>query len=344
MKIGNLDIQENQSLQSFHSFGIKVNAKFFIELKSIEDIEDFVQNIKHVPQPIYYLGGGANSLFIDDFKGTVIHIANKGISLIEENEEHILVGAQAGEDWDEFVQFCVENEYYGIENLTAIPGQVGTAPIQNIGAYGVEAKDTILEVYYIDLNNGESYVLDNASCEFGYRNSIFKNELKKQFIITEVVFKLSKRSDFHLEYGAIKDELKRKAIIQPTISQVSDTIRSIRESKLPNTKEIGNAGSFFKNPVIEQEKYQKLKEQYPNIVSYAAAEGKFKIAAGWMIDHLGWKGREHKGAAVHTQQALVLINKNNATGQAIKELSEMIKEDIQKHFGIALEAEVEFVF
>jgi len=342
MTLGNLKLQENISLKNFHTFGIEVYTKYFLALSNLEEIEECAAHFNKIPKPVYFLGGGANSLFVNDYKGTVIHIANKGISLIEESEDDVLLSVQAGEDWDEFVQFCVENEYYGIENLTAIPGQVGTAPIQNIGAYGIEAKDSIKEVFYIDLEDGESYVLTNDECDFGYRDSIFKHDLKDQFIITEVVFRLSKNGKLNTEYGAIKEELSKRAIIQATIAQLSDTIRSIRASKLPDPKEVGNGGSFFKNPVVNLEKYNSLKTLFPEIVAYPNGN-KIKIAAGWMIDFLGWKGREHYGAAVHTQQALVIINKNNATGQAVKELSEMIQQDVEKHFGIKLEAEVEFV-
>lgn len=341
MKIGSLKIQENKSLKILHTFGCEVSSRFFLELKSLEEIEECAKHFNEIPQPIYFLGGGANSLFVQDFLGTVIHIFNKGIELIEENDKEVLIRVQAGEDWDEFVQFCVENEYYGVENLTAIPGQVGTAPIQNIGAYGVEAKDCIEEVYYIDLEDSETYVLDNSDCIFGYRNSIFKNEMKGQFIITEVVFRLSKNSKLKLDYGTIKQELSNQAIIQPSIAQLSDTIRKIRASKLPDPKEVGNGGSFFKNPIVSINQFNELKKRYPNIVAYKNGD-KMKIAAGWMIDHLQWKGREFKGAAVHTQQALVLINKNNATGKDIMELSKMIQNDVQMHFGIKLEPEVEF--
>jgi UDP-N-acetylmuramate dehydrogenase len=343
MEIGNLIIQENVSLAKYHTFGIEINSKFFLELNSISAIDEFVQYYTEIPKPIYILGGGANSLFSKDFEGTIVHVYNKGIELIEENEESIFLRVQAGEDWDEFVQFCVENEYYGIENLSAIPGQVGTAPIQNIGAYGVEAKDCIFEVFYIDINDGEQYVLNNSECEFAYRDSIFKHELKDQIIVTEVIFKLFKNAELHLEYGAIKEELKRERIIQANISQISDVIRKIRGAKLPDPKEIGNAGSFFKNPVISLEKLHKLKEQYPNIVSFENGEGMIKIAAGWMIDYLGWKGKEHNGAAVHSQQALVLINKNNAQGKAVWELAQMIQDDVEKHFDIKLEAEVNII-
>jgi len=341
MKIGNLSLQKNISLKSYHTFGCEVSSKFFLELNTIEKIEECAKHFDEIPKPIYFLGGGANSLFINDFPGTVIHIFNKGIELIEENDKEVLIRVQAGEDWDEFVKFCVENEYYGLENLTAIPGQVGTAPIQNIGAYGVEAKDCIDEVYYTDLTDGESYVLENSDCNFGYRDSIFKNEMQDQFIITEVVFRLSKNGKLKLDYGTIKQELSNQAIIQPTIAQLSDTIRKIRASKLPDPKEVGNGGSFFKNPIVSMSQFEELKKQYPEIVAYQNGD-KMKIAAGWMIDYLNWKGREHNGAAVHTQQALVLINKNNATGKDIVELSQMIQEDIQKHFGINLETEVQF--
>jgi len=342
MKIGSITLQENIALKNLHTFGIEVYTQYFIELTNKEEIEECATHFDEIPKPIYFLGGGANTLFIDDYKGTVIHIANKGISLIEESQDDVLLSVQAGEDWDEFVQFCVENEYYGIENLSAIPGQVGTTPIQNIGAYGVEAKNSIEEVFYTDLEDGQTYVLNQDECAFGYRDSIFKHDLKAKCIINEVVFRLSKNGKINTDYGTIKDELKKRHIIQANIAQLSNTIREIRASKLPDPKEIGNAGSFFKNPLVSKEKYILLKNEFPNIVAYPS-DDKMKIAAAWMIDFLGWKGREHKGAAVHQQQALVLINKNNCTGKAVTELSQMIQQDVQKHFGILLETEVEFV-
>ncbi len=340
MKIGNLNIQENVSLKERHSFGVEVNSQYFIELNSIELIEEFVKHISEITQPIYFIGSGSNTLFTKDFKGTIVHINNKGIEFLVENDDEVLIQVGAGEIWDDFVNFCVENEYYGIENLSAIPGQIGTTPIQNIGAYGVEAKDCIEEVIYIDIEDKDTYVIDNTECQFGYRDSIFKNELKDKVIVTDVVFRLSKKADFKLDYGIIQQELDKRGIDNPNISEISNTIRRIRDSKLPDPKNIGNAGSFFKNPIITKAKYLELKKKFPKIISYKTKDDKIKIASGWMIDYLGWKGKEHHGAAVHTEQALVLTNKNNASGKAIQELAAMIQEDIMKHFDIELEAEV----
>jgi len=341
MKIGKLLIHKNKSLKSLHTFGCEVSSKFFLELNTLEEIRECAKHIKEIPQPVYFLGGGANSLFIKNFSGTVIHVYNKGAELIEENDKEVFLRVQAGEDWDDFVRFCVHKEYYGLENLTAIPGQVGAAPIQNIGAYGVEVKDYIHEVHYVDLIEGKSCVLGNSDCNFGYRDSIFKQEMRGQFIITGVTFRLLKNGKLKTEYGTIKQELNNQGIVAPTIAQLADTIRKIRASKLPDPKEVGNGGSFFKNPIVTMSRFEELEKQYPEIVAYKNGD-KMKIAAGWMIDYLKWKGREHKGAAVHTQQALVLINKNNASGKDIVELSQMIIDDAQKHFGISLETEVQF--
>lgn len=340
MKFGNIDLLENISLKEFHTFGIEVQCKFFVELDNETDIIDFAKHIDEIPKPIYFLGGGSNSLFTQDFEGTIVHINNKGIDLVEEDDSHILIRVGAGEVWDDLVDFCVENEYSGIENLKLIPGQVGTTPIQNIGAYGVEAKDCIDEVEYINLADGEIYALDNTECNFGYRDSIFKHELKGQFIIVSVLFKLSKTPNLKLGYGAIIDKLKTQGINSPSIADVANVIKSIRSSKLPDPKDIGNAGSFFKNPVIDSSKFEKLKSKFPDIVSFELENGDRKIAAGWMIDFLGWKSKKHHGAAVHSDQALVLINKNQASGKAIWELAQKIQADVKKHFGIDLEAEV----
>lgn len=338
--MGNIEIKKDFSLKNYHSFGIDIKAKYFIELQSIEAIEEFVESYKDFTPPIYFLGGGTNTLFTDNYEGTVVHIYNQGIELLAENDNDVLIQVSAGETWDDFVLFCVEHEYYGIENLSAIPGQVGTAPIQNIGAYGVEAKDCIDEVTYINLENKDTYIIQNQECKFGYRDSIFKHELKDKIIITEVVFRLSKQAKLNLEYGAIKNELTKKGIDQPNIEDVSQIIRHIRATKLPDHTIVGNAGSFFKNPIIDKVQYDRLIERYPDLVSYPIDNNNIKIASGWLIDHLGWKGREHHGAAVHQNQALVLINNNKATGEAVSELASLIQKDVLEAFDIQLEPEV----
>jgi UDP-N-acetylmuramate dehydrogenase len=337
-----LIIQKNIPLKPYHTFGIDVKAKYFVNIQTMDELDSFTNNFDKIPQPVYFLGGGANTLFTKDFEGTVIRNTVAYLELEKENEEYVEFTVGAGVIWDDFVQFCVENDFYGIENLSAIPGHVGGAAIQNIGAYGVEAGQYISGVTYSDLAKNEVCYIGNKECQFAYRDSIFKHELAGKYIMF-VHFRLPKEKKLVLSYGRIKEELAKDGISDPGIEDVSKIIRKIRASKLPDPAEYGNAGSFFKNPVIEWEHYLWLKEKYPDMVAYELEDGNIKVAAAWLIDHLGWKGRAHKGAAVHDKQALVLINKNNAKGSDIVELSQMIRDDVQKHFDIDLEAEVKIL-
>ena len=334
---------DNQNLKAFNTFGIDAKSNFFIQLNTEKDVYDFINNYDDVQQPIYFLGSGANTLFTQDYSGTIVHIHTKGVKLIEEDENNIFLSVKAGEIWDDLVDYCVQNNYYGIENLVAIPGTVGAAPIQNIGAYGVEAKDSIHQVIFYDLNDREIKKLSNQDCQFSYRNSIFKTALKNQFLITEVIFKLSKKGKLNLNYGSINDELKKQNIIEPNLSELSNTIRNIRNSKIPDIQEIGNAGSFFKNPIISKDQFLELTIKFPNIVSYPVDENSVKIAAGWLIENANLKSFHIGGAAVHDKQALVLINSNNASGNDVVRLSKYIQSQIQNKYQITLDTEVIFV-
>jgi UDP-N-acetylmuramate dehydrogenase len=273
----------------------------------------------------------------------VLKLNLKGIEIVSENEDFVKVKVNSGENWHEFVQWTLENDFGGLENLSLIPGNAGTAPMQNIGAYGVEIKDAMTELSALEIKTGEIKKFSNEECGFGYRESVFKNELKNQFIILDVSFKLTKRNhQLHTEYGAIRSELEKLNIQNPTIQDVSKAVINIRQSKLPNPKEIGNAGSFFKNPVISKAKFEELQKSYPNISGYPNGD-EVKVAAGWLIENAGWKGKRFGDAGVHEKQALVLVNYGNVTGQEIYDLSEKIIDDIFQKFGIRLEREVNII-
>lgn len=335
-----LEIQKGISLQPYNTFGIEVFADFFSEVKSIEEIKEAIQFANENNLSILYMNGGSNMLLTKDWKGLVVKINLKGIEMLDESEDHVWVKVQAGENWHEFVQSMLRNNFGGLENLSLIPGNVGTSPMQNIGAYGVEIKDLMTELTALEIEAGKLKIFTNEECRFGYRESVFKNELKNQFVLVDVTFKLTKRNHIlHTEYGAIQDELEKMGIKNPTIQDVSKAVIAIRQSKLPDPKEIGNSGSFFKNPVIPIKIFESLKEKYPTISGYA--NGDFvKVAAGWLIENAGWKGKRFGDAGVHEKQALVLVNYGKATGQEIFDLSQKIIDDIQEKFGIELEREV----
>jgi UDP-N-acetylmuramate dehydrogenase len=282
-------------------------------------------------------------LFTKDFDGLVLKINTKGVEVIEENNNHVLIKANAGMVWDDLVEFCVDNEWAGIENLSMIPGNVGAAPIQNIGAYGVEQQDCFCSLEAINIASGSKEVFTKNACCFGYRDSIFKNELKGKFIITSVTYKLSKEPDFNTSYGNIEQELKNMEVNQLTIGAISEAVRRIRSEKLPAPDFVGNAGSFFKNPVVDKSKYYKLTNDYPDLAAYPVDKTHYKIAAGWLIDSLGWKGKRRGDAGVWHSQALVLVNYGNATGQQIFELANDIKNSVLEAYDIELEMEVNIV-
>jgi len=335
-----MKIERNISLKNYNTCGIDVLANTFIEINHTSDIAKIAKQYPALPQPVYILGLGANTLFTNDFKGTIIHINTKGISVISEDDSSIYVKVKAGEIWDNFVSFCINKNYYGVENLVAIPSTIGAVPIQNIGAYGVEASDIIHKVYYTNIDDAKPYIINKKSCYFSYRDSIFKNELKEKIIISEVVFKLSKHPSFKLDYGQIQDELNKTEIVNPKIEEIAKIIRNIRSSKLPDYKINGNAGSFFKNPIISIEKYNILLEKFPNIVSYKIDNSKIKIAAGWLIDNANLKGFKIGGAMIHSKQALVIVNNGKATGEDFKLLSKYIQKRILEIYDINIYPEV----
>ncbi|SFI14169.1 UDP-N-acetylmuramate dehydrogenase [Halpernia frigidisoli] len=339
-------MKEKFSLKNYNTFGVDVSAKYFAEVSTVEELIEILNNQKQETknQTPLFLGGGSNILFTKDYNGLVIQLNLKGISeeLISENE--VLVTVKAGENWHELVQYCLAKNYGGIENLSLIPGNVGTSPMQNIGAYGVEIKDSFVSCQVLNLETLEVEVFDKEKCDFGYRDSIFKKEGKGKYVILEVTFKLTTKN--HLiktEYGAIKVELEEMGIENPTIQDVSTAVIAIRQSKLPDWRKTGNAGSFFKNPTISKENYLKLKENFDTIPGYPNENG-IKVPAGWLIEQCGWKGKQIGNVASHKDQSLVIINATgNATGKEIYNFSQMIIDSVQEKFGILLEREVNII-
>ncbi|AYN01426.1 UDP-N-acetylmuramate dehydrogenase [Chryseobacterium sp. 3008163] len=334
-------MHENFSLKPYNTFGVEANARYFAEVNSIEELTQTLKQAKNQTLPILFLGGGSNILLTKNFEGLAIQLHLKGISEEITNENEVLVTAQAGENWHEFVQFCLNKNYGGLENLSLIPGNVGTSPMQNIGAYGTEIKDVFVECKVLNLETLEVETLNAEQCRFGYRDSIFKQEGKGKYVILEVSFKLTKEN--HLiktEYGAIQSELQKLGIENPTIQDISIAIINIRQSKLPDPKVIGNAGSFFKNPTIPLNQFEDLKQKFDNIQGYPNGNS-VKVPAGWLIEQCGWKGKQIGNVASHKLQSLVIINATgNATGKEIFDFSTMIIDSVKDKFGIELEREV----
>ncbi|MCU4156946.1 UDP-N-acetylmuramate dehydrogenase [Carboxylicivirga sp. A043] len=325
-------------LSTYNTFGIKATAKELIACHTVESIKEALHYLRENPQPYFILGGGSNILFCNDFDGLIIHPQLSTIELIKEDESHVWIEVGAGVEWDVFIEHCVNNKWYGLENLSYIPGNVGASPVQNIGAYGVEAKDCIETVKGFYIENAEAFELSNADCHFAYRQSIFKSELKNKIIISSVVYKLNKTESYTLDYGPVKEEVEKKGVI--SLKNVRQTIIGIRKSKLPEPEELGNAGSFFKNPIIEVDHFLQLQNQFESIPNYPIDSKHIKVPAGWLIEQTGWKGKAIGDAAVHNKQALVLVNKGNASGQDILNLAQQIIEDVKKKFGISIEPEV----
>ncbi|AZA90810.1 UDP-N-acetylenolpyruvoylglucosamine reductase [Chryseobacterium nakagawai] len=337
-------MQENFSLQPYNTFGVNAQAKYFVEINSIEELKDALTFSKENTLPILFLGGGSNILLTKDFDGLAIKLNLKGITEKEVSENEILVTAKAGENWHEFVMYCLNKNYGGLENLSLIPGNVGTSPMQNIGAYGTEIKDVFVNCQVLDLENLELTTFDLEKCRFGYRDSIFKQEGKGRFIILEVTFKLTQK-DHHIKtaYGAIISELEHLGITNPTIQDVSKVVINIRQSKLPDPKVIGNAGSFFKNPTIPLAQFEELKQKFENIQGYPNGNT-VKVPAGWLIEQCGWKGKQIGNVASHKLQSLVIINATGeATGKEIFDFSTEIIHSVQERFGIELEREVNII-
>ena len=337
-------MKTNVSLKPFNSFGFDAVAKYFVEINDVDALCRLVTAPEFKKEKHLILSGGNNVLFQEAyFDGIIVHINTKGIEILEEHDNDVIVRAQAGEDWPDFVRFCVSKGWHGIENLAHIPGKVGAAPMQNIGAYGMELKDSFMQCEAIELTTGEKRVFSKEECCFGYRESIFKSELKGQYVITSVDFLLKKEAPLHLEYGNIKAYLEQNGIEDPSLQQLHDTICAIRDTKLPDVKQIGSAGSFFKNPVISAEQFEALQKEYPNIPHYPDAEGMVKVPAGWLIEQAGWKGWRDEHVGVYDKQALVLVHYGEGKGEDIVELAHKIQDSVEKKFGIRISPEVNFV-
>jgi UDP-N-acetylmuramate dehydrogenase len=337
-----LQIQENVSLKNFNTFGIDVSARYFVEIGHEDELVELFMDPQwqHIQRLV--LGGGSNMLMVKDFDGLVIRINIRGIEH-RINHSEIFVEAGAGEVWNDLVNFCVAREYAGVENLSLIPGSVGASPIQNIGAYGVELKDVFYSCQAFEIAAGTFRKFTNEDCRFGYRDSIFKNELKEKYIITSVKFKLSLIPNLNLKYGAIEQELANRGITNPTIKDVSQVVSHIRVSKLPDPSTIGNAGSFFKNPVIPKDQFEQVYSKFPELVNYPAADGQVKLAAGWLIEQCGWKGKVVGHTGTWKNQALVLVNHGGATGQEVYTFSSQIIDSVYRKFGVLLEREVNII-
>lgn len=337
-----MQVLENFSLKKLNTFGVEASANYFVDIESEKDLQDlFVdENIKNMPRLV--LGGGSNMLFTKNFEGLVVHLKIQGITAeIQEND--IFVRAGAGVVWNDLVNYCVDNEYAGIENLSLIPGSVGASPVQNIGAYGVELQDVFHSCRAFEISTGRFREFSKEDCAFSYRDSVFKTALKGLFIITEVTFKLSKTFKPNVSYGAITEELHIRGINVPTIKQLSQVISHIRVSKLPDPTTIGNAGSFFKNPIISESQFNHLKIQFPEMVHFQAGKGYIKLSAGWLIEQCGWKGKVVGNTGTWKNQALVLVNHGYATGGEIFQFSSTIIESVNSKFGVFLEREVNII-
>lgn len=334
-------MQENVNLKPFHTFGMDVLTNYFASFTSIEELQFILKNNQN--QPLLPLGGGSNILFRSNYKGIILSNRIKRKKIIHEDTNEVIVNVGAGEIWHEWVLFAIQNNWGGIENLSLIPGSVGASPMQNIGAYGVEIKDVFVDLEALEIKTRKIHHFTHSDCQFGYRESVFKKALKNQFIIISVTYRLQKNPLLNTNYGAIEKELSKNNLEHPTVKDVSNAVISIRQSKLPDPKKIGNAGSFFKNPVISKEKYREIKAKFPEIPSYPVDNNKVKIPAGWLIDKAGWKGKTFNNYGVHKKQALVLVNYGGCSGNDIYRLSEEIIADIERKYTIHLDREVNII-
>jgi len=333
-----MQIQENISLKTYNTFGIDIKARYYNAFSNTEEL----QTINYKPQTLI-LGGGSNILFTKNFDGLVLKNEIKGIQLLHEDKEYVYVKVGAGENWHQFVLYCIEKNWAGAENLSLIPGCVGASPMQNIGAYGVELKEIFSSLEAFHLQEKKVKIFTLSDCEFGYRDSVFKHHYKDQFVILNVTFRFHKHPVFHTSYGAVEQELEKMGIRELSIKAISQAIINIRTSKLPDPAEIGNAGSFFKNPTIQKLKFRDLKSRFQNIVGYENNDGTVKLAAAWLIEQCGWKGYRRGDAGCHERQALVLVNYGNASGKDIYDLSEEIKQSVKEKFDVELEREVNII-
>ncbi|MEX2594012.1 MAG: UDP-N-acetylmuramate dehydrogenase [Anditalea sp.] len=337
-----MNIQKNISLKEYNTFGIDKKAELFIQVSSAQEVVHALNEARNLDLPVFVLGGGSNILLTQNIEALVIQINIKGYKLLKEDQNHVWVQVGAGEVWHDFVLKAIASNWAGVENLSLIPGTVGASPMQNIGAYGVEIKEVFDSLEAINIQTLEKEIFDYSQCEFGYRESVFKHKAKGQYIITQVVFRLNKKPSFNIGYGAIKDTLREMGITTLSLEAISKAIIHIRQSKLPNPKVVGNAGSFFKNPTLPKTGYQELQKVYPDIPGYVNENG-IKVPAAWFLEQAGWKGKTFGKVGVHKNHPLVLVNYGNGEGSAIKELSIQIQKDIEEKFGIFLQPEVNLI-
>lgn len=337
-----MEIIDNFSLKNYNTFGIEAKAKQFVSVHSVEELQTVLK--ENPAQKKFILGGGSNMLLTKDIEALTIHVDIKGKTIIDQTEDAVWVEAKAGENWHEFVLWTIDQDFGGLENMSLIPGNVGTTPIQNIGAYGTEIKNTFVYCDAVNIQTLEIRRFNKEECKFGYRESIFKNEVKDQYIIVSVVFKLTRKNHkINISYGDIAAELAKKDISAPTLKEVSNAIITIRQSKLPDPKELGNSGSFFKNPIIPKSDFERIHLLHPEMPSYTVSETEVKVPAGWLIEKAGFKGKRFGDAGIHKNQALVLVNYGNATGQEILKVSKEIQKTVKELFDIEIEAEVNVI-
>lgn len=338
-----MEILQDISLKSFNTFGIDVRAKLFLDLDKESKINKLINTLKNVPENILCLGGGSNILFVDDFDGLIILNNLKGMKIIESNDDFVILEVAAGENWHNFVKLTLKNKYYGLENLALIPGKVGGAPIQNIGAYGAEQSDFFVYLKALDLENFQIKTFTKDECGFNYRTSVFKNKFKKKYLVISVAYKLFKKPSINLNYSELAEEVRKIPAINPDPEYIFELVCRIRQRKLPDPTVLPNAGSFFKNPIIEKDKFYQIKENFEDFRGYEMPDGRIKVFAAWLIEKCGWKGFRDGNAGVHQNHALILVNYGNATGAEIFNLSNKIKDSVLQKFDILLEPEVEIV-
>lgn len=331
-----MKIIDNCPLKERHTFGMDVKAERLIEFANEDELKSALTG---AVKPLLFMGGGSNLLFLNNYSGTVLHSVIDNINIVAEDDNSVSVRVGSGVVWDDFVAYCVEKGWWGVENLSLIPGEVGASAVQNIGAYGVEVKDVLQSIEAISVDDLSKRIFTNAECNYAYRDSIFKKSLKGKYVITYVTYRLSKKANPNIGYGALKSVLAEN----PSLKEIRDAIIAVRNSKLPDPKVYGNAGSFFMNPVIPMEQFVALQSRYPDIPSYPASDGYIKVPAGWLIEKSGWKGKSLGNAAVYEKQALVLINRGGATGMEVKHLADTVIADIKEIFGITLHAEVNYI-
>lgn len=343
MSTTSLSVKENVDLASLNTLNIHAGARYFVEVTTKQEVRSLFQDSRWNEVPVFILGGGSNVLFVGDFEGLVVRVGIPGKKVEGKDEEYVLLTLGAGENWHKIVRYCVHKGWGGIENLSLIPGTVGAAPIQNIGAYGVELQDVFESLTAVEIKTGDEYTFNKQDCRFGYRDSIFKNEFEDRFVITDMTLKLKRQPELFTEYGAIQDKLEHRQLTEPTVEDISDIIIDIRNSKLPDPAELANAGSFFKNPVIDNSKFEALRKEYPSVPGYSMDGGHTKVPAGWLIEETGWKGKICGNVGVYQQQALVMVNRGGATGEEIIKFARRIQQSVNETFDIELVPEVNIV-